>query len=100
MVLPFVFSVARKDNSESDFKDRNKGCQQSIHSHPQTCVISKGRVYRVAGVWTIPRTTQKVTSHGVWKQIAEAGPLGRGFCFTYSKAWSSGKIKISFVHRA
>ena len=89
MVLPFVFGVTRKDNSESDFRDRNKGREQNTNTQPQACVIPKGRVYRVATIWTTPRTTQKVTIHGVWRQIAEAGPLG-DFCFIDSKAWQSG----------
>jgi hypothetical protein len=31
MVLPFVFGVTRKDNSESDFPDRNKGREQDTN---------------------------------------------------------------------
>jgi hypothetical protein len=92
MVLPFVFGITRKDNSEIEFPGRNKGNKQNTNTQPQTCVVAKGRVYRVAGVWTIPRTTQKVAIYGVWRQIAETGPPGRVFCFPFadSKAWPSG----------
>jgi hypothetical protein len=80
MVLSFVFGVTRKDSSESHFPDRNKGCEQN--TQPQACVIAKGRIDRLATVWATPRTTQKVTIHGIRRQITEAGPLG-DFCFIY-----------------